>query len=131
MTEEFERVEEKPKPPSKIAVNIVAKRGMSAVVEWVDDGKAFRKTVPLKDVKDGEILESVLKKSPDYGVPWAKEVDPNATPEDIEVALHNAGIWTAEDALRNPAGIKGAINAAYKSGLVEILQAAKKYKDKE
>jgi len=127
MTDE---IKETPKPPSKVTVNVVEKRGKSAVVEWVD-GKAFRKVVPLKDVKDGEILESVLKKSPDYGVPWAKEVDPNATPEDIEVALHNAGIWTAEDALRNPAGIKGAINAAYKSGLVEILQAAKKYRKKE
>jgi hypothetical protein len=112
-------------------VRIVKSRGKSAVVEWVYRGKAYRKTVPLDEVEGEKIDSDVLKKCPDYGVPWAKEVSPDATPGDLEEALHNAGIWTAEDAFKNPSGIIGALNATYKTGLAAILKAAKKYKNKE
>lgn len=119
------------KKPTLITVRVVQSRGKSAVVEWVDKKKAFRKIVPVKDVDKGKIDKDILDKSPDYGVPWAKEVDPKASPEDIENCLHNAGVWTSEDALTKPGAIIGALNAAYKVDLVAILKAAKKYTNKE
>lgn len=123
--------EEEKKEKTFIAVRVVKKRGKGAVIEWVDKGRAFRKTVPLNKIKDGEIEESILDKAPDYGVPWAKELNPKASPEDIETALHNAGLWTSDDVLRNPGGVIGALNAAYKTDLATVLQVAKKHKNKE
>ena len=64
-------------------------------------------------------------------IPWAKEIKMFATPEEVETALYNAGIKTAEDVYKNPQAIIGAFNAAYKSGLAEVLTIANKYKIKE
>jgi len=112
-------------------VNIIKSRGKSAIVEWVEEGKVFRKIVPIRNIKNGSVEEKTLDKCPDYGVPWSKEVVLSASSEDIERSLHNAGIWTAEDALKNSRAIIGALNAAYKSDLASIIHAAKKYINKE
>jgi hypothetical protein len=82
-------------------------------------------------VKKDSIDEKELDKCPDYGVPWAEMVKPSLTAEDLEVALHNAGIWTAEDAARKAGAVIGAINAAYKTDLGAILKAAKNHINKE
>ncbi len=126
MTDEIKKEE-----PKLIEVREIKSRGKSSVVEWVDEGKAFRKVVPVNKIKDGAIPEDVLDKAPQYGIPWAKEIKVKATAEDIEIALHNAGIWTADDALKNSNRIIGAINAAYKTSLASVLQTAKKYIKKE
>ena len=126
MTDEIKKEE-----PRLIEVREIKSRGKSSVVEWVDEGKAFRKVVPVNKIKDGAIPEDVLDKAPQYGIPWAKEIKVKATAEDIEIALHNAGIWTADDALKNSNRIIGAINAAYKTSLASVLQTAKKYIKKE
>ena len=129
--EKQEEKQEEKKQPEMKTIRIVSSRGKGAVVEWVEKGKAFRKVVPVSKIKGKQIEQGVLDKSPDYGVPWAKEVNPNASAEDIEAALHNAGVWTSEDAMKNPQAVIGAINTAYKSDLAAILRAAKKYKNKE
>ena len=128
MAEEEKKEEKK---PALIQVRIIRSQGKSAIVEWIEKKIAYRKVVPLNKMKDNKVGEDVLEKAPDYGVPWAKELKPNASPEDIEVALHNAGIWTSEDAVKNPGGVIGALNAAYKTDLVAVLKAAKKYINKE
>ena len=132
---EEKKVEEKKEPKKAVKhfkkVRVVKSKGESAVVEWVEDGKAFRKFVPLKLIKNQGVEEKELDKCPDYGVPWSKEIKPNLSSEDLEAALHNAGIWTAEDAVRNAGAVIGAINAAYKTDLGAILQAAKKHINKE
>lgn len=136
MTEEElmrEPEEEAPKdvPKKYREIRVIQSHGKGAVVEWVDDGKAYRKIVPHNKVKDGRIEEDVLDKSPDYGVPWAKEIKLSASSDDLEAALHNAGIWTPQDAMKNSGSIMGALNATYKSDLASILRAAKKYITKE
>jgi len=132
MTEEEKKEEPKKEKPKKfIEVNIIRSRGKGAVIEWVSEGKAFRKIAPLSKLKDGKIEEKDLEKCPDYGVPWAKEIELSATSEDLETALHNAGIWTPQDALKNPQAILGALNATYKTGLSSIFKTAQKFKNKE
>lgn len=128
--EKKEEKQEEKKPVMK-TVRTVSSRGKGAVVEWVDNGVAFRKIVPISKIKGNKIDEETLDKSPDYGVPWAKELNPDASAEDLEKALHNAGVWTAEDAMKSPQAVIGAINTAYKSDLVAILKAAKKHRNKE
>lgn len=123
--------EESKKEPKLIKVRVISSRGKGAVVEWVENKQAFRKVVPVSKLKGNQIDEETLDKAPDYGVPWAKEVKPNASAKDLEIALHNAGVWTAEDAMQKPQAIIGAINTAYKTDLAAILSAARKYRNKE
>lgn len=130
MTEEKE-IKEKPKEKKFIEVRIIKSHGKGAVIEWVADGKVFRKIAPVSKVKDGKIEEKDLEKCPDYGIPWAKEIELSASSEDLENALHNAGIWTSQDALKNSKAILGALNATYKTGLSSIFKTAQKYKNKE
>jgi len=113
------------------AVNMISSRGKNAVVEWVYQGRAHRKIVPTKAVSGGKIETHILDQCPDYGIPWSSEIHPTLTAEEIEIALHNAGIWTPEDVWQNPNAIIGALNAAYKTDLAMILQIANKYKNKE
>jgi len=133
MTFEESKAEEKTKKEVKRfkKVQIIKAHGKSAIVEWIEDGKAFRKTVPSRLIKKDSIEEKELDKCPNYGVPWAKEIVPDLTSEGLEIALHNAGVWTAEDAMKSAGRIIGAINAAYKTDLGAILRAAKKYINKE
>ena len=128
----MDEVKEEPKKePKLIKVRVLSSRGKGAVVEWVENKQAFRKIVPVSKIKGNQIDEETLDKSPDYGVPWAKEIKLNASAKDLEIALHNAGVWTTEDAMKKPQAIIGAINTAYKTDLAAILSAARKYKNKE
>lgn len=64
-----------------------------------------------------------------YGLPFAdllKDHVCEEMAERIEVELHRAGIWTAQDALKNPAAVQGALLAAYAIDYSFILQLAKK-----
>ncbi len=134
MTEEIlKETEEAPKGKLKKyrEVNVIQSRGEGAVVEWVDGGKSYRKVVPFDKIKDGKIEEEDLNKSPDYGIPWAKEISLSASSDDLETALHNAGIWTSHDAMSNVGSIIGALNATYELDLASILETAKKYITKE
>lgn len=129
--EEKKAIEKKPARAVYKNVRKISSRGKSAVVEWVENKKAFRKIVPIGKIKNDKIDKSILDKSPDYGIPWAKEIKLSASPEDLEKALHNAGIWTPQDAINNPGGIIGALNATYKTDLAKLLRIAKAYINKE
>lgn len=137
MTEEELRKEpemeetQKEKPKNYQEIRVIQSHGKGAVVEWVDKGKAYRKIVPQSKIKDNKIEEEALNKSPDYGVHWAKEIELSASSDDLEMALHNAGIWTPQDAMKYSSRIIGALNATYKSDLASILRVAKKYINKE
>lgn len=47
----------------------------------------------------------------------------------IEDELHRRNIWTAKDVLKNPAGVQGAVLAAYSIDYSFILQLAKNHKE--
>ena len=121
MDEEKEKAEQPKKapapppapPPAEIAVKVLKTQGASALVEWVADGEAHRVFVPAAKVKGGSVTESVLGKGVPYGIPWRDiklpALDIAAA---LEKALHNAGVWTAEDLVRNQRAAHGAVQSA-------------------
>lgn len=115
-------------------VKVLNDQGKTALVEWIEDGAAKRGFIPSKELsKSPQLLieNKILKAATPYGIPWAKVVKLQATPEGIELALHRAGIWTVEDLRTNPMPALGAIQAAYWLDMHILLMAAQKYEKGE
>ena len=130
MDEEKEKAEQPKRapapPPAEVAVKVLKAQGASALVEWVADGEAHRAFVPAAKVKAGLVAESVLGKGVPYGIPWRDiklpALDIAAA---LEKALHNAGIWTAEDLSKNQRAAHGAVQAALGLHLGAVNQFAR------
>lgn len=96
----------------KIPVRVVDERGASHVVEWTDDDGAVRRRVVMaSEIDSGEIDEDVIADAPPYGADWAS-LDLHIKGADVERALHRRGVWTREDARRNPNAALDALRDA-------------------
>ena len=111
-----------------IDVKVINSRGQSALVEYIENGRLKRKTVPVKDVIDNQVNKYNLNLGISYGIEWSKLVKLNATPEQLEQNLRNAGIWTKEDALNNAQIVQGVLQKTYGIDYAAILRIAKEAK---
>jgi hypothetical protein len=98
------------------------------LIEWVKDGEACRGFVPAKKFSAEGMPDSVLSKATPYGLPWAKLASFQASPEELEKALHNADIWTMDDLITKIQAAIGAIQTAYHLDYAALKTAAKNYK---
>ena len=116
---------------TSLEVQVVRKRGQSALVQWADaGGQLHRAYVPTGAIdEDGNVPESVLEMGIPHGIPWSEVLSPSATPESVEAELHRAGIWTAEDLRNNPQAAVGALQAAYGVDLAALNAAARKFNE--
>ena len=106
-------------------VKVISKHRQSALVEYTKSGKLQRVTIPFADIKDGEVSEYKLRMGIPYGVEWAKLIKLQATSEDLQENLRNAGIWTGHDARTNAQVVLGAIQKTYGMDLGVLLKVAK------
>lgn len=109
----------------KQEVKVVKSDRQSALVEYQENGQTKRVIVPASVAIDGVVDDNDLALGIPYGIAWANLVKPSTTPQRIETELHRAGIWTAEDALKNAAAVQGAIQAAYSVDFSTIMKIAK------
>ena len=88
----------KPAPDPMIPVRVVARKGESALVEWIDgDGLYRRAYVPAGKVQEGAAPSKVLDQAIPYGLPWEQWIEVTATPEGIANELRRQGMWRWED----------------------------------
>jgi hypothetical protein len=112
-------------------VQIIKSEGKVVLLETVVDGKAVRRIVPEKLVReDGDIEPSDFEKGILHGLPFAEFINPSVTGEQVETALHNAGIWTLQDLQTKGREAVGALQSVYRTDLGNILASAKVYSDK-
>ena len=115
-----------------VAVTVLRVDGGSTLVEFVQDGEAFRKMVPSnKLTPDNEIDDKSLSRGVSYGIAWAEELDKLSLPQivtstEVEKALHNAGVWDQDDVWTNPGAVIGALQSLYAVDLGVIAQIAGK-----
>lgn len=110
---------------------------MATLVEYAEDGVPMRVSIKASSLitsKDG--ITFVSKDNLDtglpYGVPWKYKLEiSEVTPESVEIELHKAGIWTADDAIKNPSTVQSAIMSAFRTPLSDILKVAKQHLYKE
>ena len=111
-----------------INVTVVQRNGQAKVVEWLDgDGKVSRGRIPADKEVDGQVDEAVLDRAMAYGLPFARFITLQATPEAVEERLHQVGIWTAEDLEKKHAAAAGALMAVYGVDLAALKAAVRVY----
>jgi len=88
----------KAKPPDpRLPVRLVAHKGDSALVEWIEAGMYCRVYVPLDRVDRGTVASKDLAKGIPYGLPWEQWIEIQATPERIANELRRMGVWCWQD----------------------------------
>lgn len=97
----------------------VARKGETAVVETESEsGELQRVIVPVAD-----------EDSPERGIPqgidWTQHITVDLSPDDFANQLRRAGIWEYGDLLSNPAGVQGAVMAAVRPIIQQLMSAAK------
>lgn len=121
--------EEKPQK-----VKVLQTQGQSALVEWYDkDAELLRRAyVPNNELSNGTCSLEVLDSGIPYGLPWAKFLEIQMTPESLERELRRIGLWTLDDFASKGPQVFGAINRSTGVNLSKLKQAAVKYlEDKE
>lgn len=135
---------EKPKETTEPTPNIepqtvavLQRKGAAALVAYDADGKPARKIVKVTDLtytdtaagkqkKQALIPAHLLDQGIDYGFAWRDALTAvTVTPEDVELALHQNGIWTLEDAKANPATVRGAVQGTLADLFTMIAHAVK------
>lgn len=105
-------------------MKIIKQDGHSKLIEYREADEVKRVVLPIN--------EHDLSLGIPYGFPFAEMLKPHVCEpmaERIEVKLHNAGIWTAEDATNNPGTVQGAVLSAYGVDYAILLQLAKQFKE--
>jgi len=108
-----------------IAVRVVQKKGMAALVEWLDADGMHRATIPAQAIKGNKVAKDELGYGIPYGEPWEEMITLSATPKAITAELRRCGIWTREDLEARPNQALGAIQAVYGIGLTALLRAVR------
>jgi hypothetical protein len=96
-------------------INVIKQHNGSSLIEWLDSD-IHRGIVPDTLLNGDQINDEYLSMAIPYGIDWAfalEGVYRTVTINDFVQSLHNHGIWTAEDARRNPNVVQGAILSAY------------------
>jgi len=111
----------------KVKVKVLRQEGDAALVEWRNRDIPRRVMVPVSEVDgQGWITKESLDAGMEYGLPWAGMVGRlSATPKKLERALHNDGIWTAQDFLHRWRKVQQIFARLVKPDMVKLLNMVK------
>ena len=102
-------------------VKVIRQKGQVVLVQW----EGQRAYVPAEVVVDDYCPTEELEMGIPYGLPWAEIVgDLVLTGEEIEVTLRKHGIWTLEDARKEPMKAATALLAVHKMGVGALIAKA-------
>lgn len=118
---------------------ILFRKKSAVLVEFSETSILERYSFPAESIKVEEDGSTVLVSDEDidqmgiaYGVPWEYLLEGIiVSPNQLADSLHKNGIWTAEDAMSNPDGIKGALLSSLSHSISSIIRVAKESKSKE
>lgn len=113
----------KPVTEAKKVVKVLLQKGKSSLVEYTSEDLPERKYVPSSAVVNGTVACSVLDMGIPYGYPW-REVQMQFDAVRFENEMHNAGVWTVQDALKHPQQVFNALHAMMSDTLAEVLNTA-------
>jgi len=109
----------------KTLVTVIRQKDKSSLVEFIAAGILTRKFVPTKEVVDGFVSDEVLEQAIPYGYPF-DEIKLAFDSQKLVNEMHNVGVWTAEDALKNQQKVWAALCATFADALPIILETSKK-----
>ena len=112
---------------TRLPVTVISTKGETALIQYLQDGQVTRKYIPVKELGDGHVLETVLARGIPYGYPW-EDLEMKFDSVKLAHELHQRDIWTPNDALTFPQKLLSALNAVYADNISQILNIALKEK---
>lgn len=120
-------------PPVK--VKVITRYGPTVLVEFYDGAGIQRTYIPAEALQrppEGhQRSDEYLASRPDlgipHGLPWAELIVLSATPEAIEKALHDRGIFTLDDLERDSVLALSAFTTVYAAELKKLVGLARNY----
>lgn len=103
-------------------VQVLEEKGQSALVEK----KGRRVYVPKAKVKEGKIDDVILDAGIPHSLPFEKMVNVQIDNGALVKALHDMGVYTAEDFMRNFGKIKKRFYRAMDAELKKLIQEVEK-----
>ena len=124
------------KKSAKIRVQMIFRRQSIVVIERMVDGYPERVSVSedcLSQIQDSEefwILEEDFDMGIQYGIPFELKLSRKTLdPEFLAKVLHQSGIWTAQDIVKNPKIVQGAILSACRETFFELNALIREVKE--
>jgi len=117
---------------------VIRSKNSAVLLERVSElGVTERVSIPdtgLEPDSEGliEVDEETFDRGIPYGLPFESTVDSlDISSSEIANALHNVGLWTAEDLNKNPGMVQGALLSLMASTISQVGLMAKKFSTKE
>lgn len=109
-----------------VTIQVVLRKGASALVQWMDNGHVNRVVVPENALlSDTTITKEAIDQGITYGVPWKELISSVTVSGDaLENALHDQGIWTYKDFFDKSQEVMGAIHTAFGITYSSLAQLA-------
>lgn len=123
----MEKDETKQRKVKLIPVRVVSAQPDNTLVEFTMGGLLQRATIPTVEVQDGKAPDEVLLAGIPYGIAW-EFVELSARSIDLANALRASGVWTYDDAARNPKLIVAVLQTVYGVDLAALLNYARENK---
>jgi len=99
-------------------VTVLEEKGQSALVEK----KGRRVYVPRAVIQDGKVDDAVLDAGIPHGLPFEKMVNVQIDNAALAKALHDMGIYTKDDFMKNFGAIQKRFHRAMDAELKKLIQ---------
>lgn len=110
---------------NRTKVRIVRERGESCLVEYIDsDRRLHRVSVPANKVMNEFVSDQELSQGIPYGYSW-EDIDLKFDTGKFADLLHQNGLWTLDDILKNPQKVSEALHATIADNLSKVFETAK------
>ena len=108
-----------------VAVKVIRKKGLSALVEWEERKYIKRAFVPVKALDGDQCPAAELEHGIQHGEAWEECMGKPPTPKQMADALRRAGIWTMEDLFNNPIKAKKIFQSLHGQQFVHFFRATR------
>lgn len=108
-------------------VKVILQKGGSALIEYVADERVLRSYVPASELSDDRVSDEVAEQGIPYGFPW-EDITIEFDGQRYADELHNLGVWTVEDATRNPNKVWAALHATLADAVRHTLEISNQEK---
>jgi hypothetical protein len=119
----------------KYPFRLVTKSGQTGLIEVNRDGALERCLLPTQLLEGNlELTSEQIDAGAPYGLPFSEFVQLSPTKDlaqQLEIALHNAGVWTLEDLRTKVPSAISALQVIYGVEFRKIVRAAEAYIMKE
>lgn len=106
-----------------VLVNVIERKGESALVEWIVSGIPRRAFIPAAEIVEDMAPAEALEAGVPYGVDW-ENVKLEASAATLAINLRRNNIWTSADLAANVQTAYGCIQATYGVDLAKLAQYA-------